>query len=266
MVRRGMVRLCAALCVLSLGALAGMAADEVRPARSRRGRTPAVHKEYKAVEVKDGGTIEGAVLFKDKAPAPEKINIVKDQSTCHVHPAERPRIAVNDEGQVKEAVVFLNLREGKPLPEKEKTARVDQKGCEFVPHVQVLHVGQPLEITNSDEVLHNIQASQSLRTVFNHIQPRKDMKQEEQFKGVGLVSFECQAHNWMKAWAYVLPHPYHAVTGEDGAFKLTDVPPGEHELHVWQEHLGEQVFEVKVEAGKTAKVEVELKASRSRRR
>src|SRR5690606_3633448 len=102
----------------------------------------------------------------------------KDQSTCHVHPAELPRIAVNEKGQVREAVVFLNIREGKPLPQDEKPARIDQKGCQFLPHVQVLHVGQPVQIINSDEVLHNIQASQSLRTVFNHVQPRKDMKQE----------------------------------------------------------------------------------------
>lgn len=255
--------------VLWVGAIAaatflpewGAAQDSSRSSsRSRRSRVPAVYRDYKAIEVKDGGTIEGLILYKGQAPPAEKIAIVKDQETCHVHPAQRERVVINDKGQVHQAVVFLNIREGKAVPKREKKPTIDQKGCAFEPHVQVIQTGEPFEIVNSDPVLHNIQASQSLRTVFNHVQARKGLLQEEKFKDPGPVSLQCQAHAWMKAWVYVLPHAYHAVTGEKGEFKITDVPPGEHELHVWQEHLGEQVVKVKVEPGKTSKIEFELKA------
>lgn len=35
-------------------------------------------------------------------------------------------------------------------------------------------------------------------------------------------------------------HPYHAVTDEDGAFLLTDVPPGSYDLIAWHPGLGYQ--------------------------
>jgi plastocyanin len=248
------------LSMVLVGALAAgaMAAEEIAPRRARRARVTPVYKEYKAIEVRDGGSIEGVVLYKAPPPAPEKIAIVKDQETCKTHPVERPLIEVNDKHQVRNAVVFLNIKAGKAPERKDDKSTIDQKGCEFTPHVQVVQLNQPVEIVNSDPVAHNIQATQSLRTLFNHLQPQQGMKQEEKFTQPGLVSLQCQAHTWMKAFRYVLPHPYHAVTGEDGSFKISDIPPGEYELHVWQEHVGEQMQKVKVEAGKPTKIEFEL--------
>lgn len=52
----------------------------------------------------------------------------------------------------------------------------------------------------------------------------------------GLVKLRCNAgHVWMNAEMLVVPHPYYAVTSEDGTFRLTDVPPGEYEVDVWHE-------------------------------
>jgi hypothetical protein len=42
----------------------------------------------------------------------------------------------------------------------------------------------------------------------------------------------------------ILPHPFHAITGEDGAFTIEGVPPGKYELAFWHEKLGEQTVEV----------------------
>jgi plastocyanin len=230
-----------------------------------RSKVPDVHERYKAVDVTDGGTIEGVILYKGDVPAAERIQIVKDHETCSKHDPTRPRIIVDDKGHVANAVVFLNVEEGKAPPEDEKTPVVDQKSCEFHPHVQVIRTGQTLEIVNNDPVLHNIEAKQNLKTLFNHSQPKQGMTQEEKIEHPGLVIIDCQAHPWMSGYVYVLPHAYHAVTGEDGKFKLTNVPHGEHELHVWQEHLGERVVKIKVEAGKTAELEYEVEAQTRRR-
>lgn len=247
--------------------MTAIAADDGSPARkSSRDRVPEVYKDYKAIEVKGGGSVEGVVLYKGDVPQPDKIAIVKDQEICKLHAPERPRISVNEKKQVENVVVFLNIKEGKASKAAESKIKVDQKSCDFSPHVQVVEVGQPVEIVNSDATLHNIQATQKMRTLFNHVQSNKGMLQKEKFSEVGLVSLNCQAHNWMQGWIYVLPHPYHAVTGADGGFKLTDVPPGEYELHVWQEHVGEQVTDIKVEAGKPTKVDYEMKPKSSRRR
>jgi hypothetical protein len=48
------------------------------------------------------------------------------------------------------------------------------------------------------------------------------------------------------------------VTGDNGSFRLADVPAGTYNLKVWHEGLGEKQVSVTVEAGKDAKVAVEL--------
>jgi hypothetical protein len=39
----------------------------------------------------------------------------------------------------------------------------------------------------------------------------------------------------MNAEMMVVPHPYYAVTDENGRFELTDVPPGDYEVVAWHE-------------------------------
>lgn len=43
-------------------------------------------------------------------------------------------------------------------------------------------------------------------------------------------SRRCDAHGWMLGWIYVVDNPYYALTGTDGKFSITDVPPGEYSL------------------------------------
>jgi hypothetical protein len=52
----------------------------------------------------------------------------------------------------------------------------------------------------------------------------------------GVVNLKCNGgHVWMNAEVMVVSHPYYTVTDESGAFKLTDVPPGEYEIVAWHE-------------------------------
>lgn len=46
------------------------------------------------------------------------------------------------------------------------------------------------------------------------------------------------AHGWMLGWIYVVDNPYYALTGADGKFSITDVPPGEYSLVAWQSFTG----------------------------
>ena len=42
----------------------------------------------------------------------------------------------------------------------------------------------------------------------------------------------------MNAEMFVVAHPYYAVTGDDGKFEFTDVPPGTYQIVAWHEGWG----------------------------
>ncbi|MCK6457241.1 MAG: carboxypeptidase regulatory-like domain-containing protein [Phycisphaerae bacterium] len=229
--------------------------------RSARRRTmPA----YTVAKVDNGGVIVGTVTYRGPTPAEQKLQIVKDHETCSKGPAVRPAIRLDDKSRVAEAVVFLaNITQGKDFPKRDKPPEINQHFCSFSPNVQVVYLKEPVEIVNSDPVAHNINASQRIYTLFNILQPSKDMRSTKTFDRPGLVELKCNVHDWMRGFVYVMPHPYYQVTGADGAFRLDDVPPGAYELGVWQEHLAEQYVPVEVKAGQTATAPIVLEPKSS---
>ena len=219
---------------------------------------PVLAAKYQEGEVSGGGTIQGKVVYH----GPVKTRTVlptKDKNVCGGIRKE-PLVVVGDGGAVKDSVVFLkDVAAGKPWPEA-STARpvLDQVKCRFEPHVQVARRGR-IDILNSDPVLHNTHGYYGKRTAFNVALPIQGGKVTKLLRSPGDVRVDCDAHGWMLAWIYVVDNPYFAQTGEDGAFSITDVPPGEYTLAVWQETLGLAEMPVSVAAGGTTDVPVELK-------
>lgn len=214
---------------------------------------------YKPVEVKESGTIMGTVRYTSAVPPPKKIQVVKDHETCDGRPKEEALIKVDAKGLLAEAVVYLSdIKEGKDWAKDAKTPLINQKMCTFEPHVQAVRASTPVDVLNSDPVAHNIQANQRVYTLFNVLQPQQNMRSAQKFEKPGVVDIKCNVHDWMHAYVHVFLHPYHQVTASDGAFKLDTVPTGKYELVVWQEHLGEQAFEVEVKAGATVNLDITL--------
>ncbi len=90
-------------------------------------------------------------------------------------------------------------------------------------------------------------------------QPGFMKKMNAKFDQPEIVKATCDAHAWMQGWIVVAEHPYYAVTGSDGSFKLTNVPAGSYKLRVWHETLGEVTKEVTTKPGEETKVSFELK-------
>jgi hypothetical protein len=59
----------------------------------------------------------------------------------------------------------------------------------------------------------------------------------------------------MSSYVHVLPHPFFAMTGEDGTFKIQGLPPGEYDISVLHEASSAQATPatatLKVGAGET---------------
>ncbi len=219
---------------------------------------PALAAKYQEGEVSGGGAIQGKVVYH----GPVKTRTVlptKDKNVCGGIRKE-PLVVVGEGGAVRDSVVFLkDVAAGKPWPETTQARPVlDQEKCRFEPHVQVARRGK-IDIVNSDPVLHNTHGYYGKRTAFNVALPIQGGKVTKLLRSPGEVRIDCDAHGWMLAWIYVVDNPYFAQTGEDGAFSITDVPPGEYTLAVWQETMGLVEMPVTVAADRTTEVPVELK-------
>ena len=142
--------------------------------------------------------------------------------------------------------------------------QIDQKMCRYHPHVQGMRVGQPLEILNSDPTLHNIHALPKNNSEFNNGQPIQGMKMTHTFdKPEVMVPFKCDVHGWMNAYVGVLPHPYFAVTKDDGKFELANLPPGTYTIEAWHEKLGTQTQQVTLGEKETKDVSFTFKPAAS---
>ena len=180
--------------------------------------------------------VSGRIVFEGTAPPPEQVEVKSDITTCG-NSKEVKKLVLGEGGGVVDAVITIIGTQGTVIP---KDGVLDQKSCEFVPHVQVLPVGSKLKITSSDSVLHNSHGfNEDGSTAFNIAVPIAGMELPTTIKQPGVVKLRCDAgHTWMSAYVVGVDHPYYAVTDENGNFAIENVPPGNYEIEVWHEWIG----------------------------
>ena len=185
--------------------------------------------------------------FEGAAPAADIIKADADPKCKLAHPTgiTPDQVIVNANGTLKN--VFVYAKEGVTGKfEAPKTpVTFDQHGCQYSPKVFGIQVGQPLEILNSDDTLHNAHALPTQSKEFNLGMPIKGMKLKKTFdKPEVMVKIKCEVHPWMGAWAGVLDHPFFGVTADDGSTVIKDLPAGEYTIEAWHEKYGTQTQKV----------------------
>jgi plastocyanin len=195
------------------------------------------------VDPTTAGTIAGTIRFDGTPPPAEAISMRTDPYCLRANPdATLQTVLVNDAGGL--ANVFVHVTgglEGLRFPVPAEPAVLDQRGCMYEPRVFGMQVGQTLEIRNSDDTLHNIHAQASVNREFNKGQARQGQRDTHVFSAREvLLPFKCDVHRWMNAWVGIVDHPFHAVTGPDGSFRLEGLPPGSYTIEAWHETLGTQ--------------------------
>lgn len=191
------------------------------------------------------GRIKGRVVFTGDAPSPRPVAMTKDPEVCGKTQHVTEDLVVASDGGLKNAYVSIGPVSGsKPFPGGKPA--LDQRGCWFHPHVLVVPAGGEVDILNSDGILHNIHTNSKLNPPVNMAQPKFKKVLTVTFAKPEAIGVSCDVHNWMKAWIVVAENAYHALTGDDGGFEITDVPPGAYTLTAWHETQGTRAQPVTV--------------------
>jgi hypothetical protein len=204
----------------------------------------------------------GRIRFEGTVPPPERIEMASDPSCQQAHPDgyERQRVKVSD-GGLAEVLVYVSSGIDGYYPPPGEPVVLAQKACTYSPHVVALQVGQGLRIENLDETLHNIHPRPSLNREFNVGQPRRGMSAVRVFDRPELmIPVRCDVHPWMSASVSVVPHPFFAVTAEDGSFRIPGLPAGSFEVEARHETLGPATARITLRDGETGRLELTLRS------
>src|SRR5580765_4213526 len=234
------------------------------PASSGAAAPAAAPAAPATVDTANAGTVTGKVTFAGTPPAPTPIKLSSDPYCQKANPGLATETeVVGKDGTVEN--VFVYVKDGlgnRTFPAPAEPVTLDQKGCHYTPHVMGIQVGQPLQIVNSDDTLHNVHGLPKANKEFNQGQPIQGMKMTHTFstKEV-MIPFKCDVHGWMNAWIGVLDHPFYAVTTADGTFSLKGLPPGTYTIEAWHEKLGTQTQTITVGPKETKDVAFTFKAA-----
>jgi len=211
---------------------------------------------YESGAVSDGGSISVAVKFKGTAPAPKKLEVSKDKEVCGKSAKTDPSLIVSGGNLVNAVVYITDIKKGKKMEPAKVT--LDQKECEYHPHVLAFPAGSTVEILNPDGILHNIHSYSQKNSPFNMAQPKFKKNLPVKIDKPEAINVKCDVHGWMSGWLFAAENPYFGVTDNSGVVKLGDVPPGSYTVEVWHETLGKTTQKVTVKAKEEAKVSVEM--------
>lgn len=208
------------------------------------------------VEVAGYGSVTGRVIVEGAVadlgpflPAGE----LKDPTVCIREQIPDQRVIVGPDGGLANVFVFLPR---KPAGTKDEAAAppaevvmFDQQTCTFKPHAVLLRAGQEMRVLNADPITHNTHTNPTKNASFNSaVRPgeREGIPLVYKRPEMSPVRVVCDFHPWMLAWHLPLDHPYGALTADDGAFAIADVPAGKHKFAVWHEghKLGDYTVEV----------------------
>lgn len=132
---------------------------------------------------------------------------------------------------VPEAVVYA-VPEGRELPPAKKTAVMDQRNREFIPHVLVVQSGTAVKFPNSDDVRHQVYSFSPAKT-FQLPLYKGTPANAIVFENAGVATLGCNIHDRMTAYIVVVDTPHFATSGRDGKVRLPNLAGGKYTVRVW---------------------------------
>jgi len=174
---------------------------------------------------------------------------------CARTPMKDDEVVVGPGGGLKNVVVRITQGADGHYEPPAIIASLDQSACMYRPRVQAILAGQMISIRNDDQTLHNVHGYKGASTLFNQAEiPGLPPIVRKLGNAGDVLKFKCDVHPWMTGYVVVSGNPFFAVTGDDGRFKITDVPPGKYTLTAWHERYGTKTTDITVAADKPTEV------------
>ncbi|ACY17546.1 carboxypeptidase regulatory-like domain-containing protein [Haliangium ochraceum] len=213
-------------------------------------------KRGKAPAAKATGTIVGHVLY--RGTPPPRPPLARDTDPVCAKTAMRSERVVVTDGKLRDALVRLPAGSAGTHAVPSEAVVVDQLACMYRPRVVGVMAGQSLVVRNSDPTYHNVRGTKHEHTEWNLGQPPKGpvITRERLGEPGEVVTLRCDVHPWMRGYAVVSDHPFFDVSGDDGSFRLENVPVGRYTVEAWHPELGLKKAELTVRAGAEARVDI----------
>ncbi len=240
--------------LLALSLLAGCSKKETTEQPASTSAAPAATP----IDPNTVAVVSGTVKFDGTAPKRAKIDMSQDTNCKGDNTVET---IVADGGKL--ANVFVYVKDGlgsRTFNTPATPVTIDQKGCQYHPHVLGLMAGQSIEIKNNDPTTHNIHPTPKDNREWNESQPPQAPPINKSFaREEIMLPVRCNQHPWMKMYINVVKSPFYAVTDKDGKYEIKGLPPGDYTLAFVHEKLGEQDQKVTLAPKDSKTVDVSFK-------
>jgi len=204
----------------------------------------------------DPGTVasaHGKITFHGQKPPRKVIAMDADQGCMNANHGKtvyQETVITGKGGGLANAFVYIKAGlEGKTFEPPKEPVKIAQHGCMFEPRAIGVLAGQMVDVANVDPVSHNFHAMPSNNRDWDQQQSPGAADMQHRFpRPEIMIPVKCNVHAWMRAYIGVMPHPYYAVTGPEGTWEFTNVPPGDYTVAVWHESLGEKTAQLHLDA------------------
>jgi|CXWL01.1.fsa_nt_gi plastocyanin len=206
------------------------------------------------------GLLTVQVFYRGAIPQPTDTIVTRDPDICGTTVSSQSVEVHSPSGGLKDAVVMIEgLHAPGKVPAQIPPMALLNSRCSFSPHVMAIQTGSALEIHNLDPVPHNTHITSGVRTFVNVAMVVNARAVGKKVSKSGLYLVQCDAHKFMRGYVMAFEHPYFSVTDGHGDARILNVPPGEHNISVWHERLGQLQAHVTVPSNGEAVVTFEFR-------
>jgi carboxypeptidase family protein len=208
------------------------------------------------------GTVSGKVTYTGTPEKQKPINMAKEPYCAkqHAKPVTFEAVVTGPSNALENVVVYVSSGANDEGQVPAQAVTFEQKGCQYIPHVVVMHTNQELKITNEDQATHNIHPQPKVNRESNNSQAPGAAPITEKYAREEFISVKCNVHPWMHGYFAVLKTNHYDVSKGGGDFKLPNLPPGKYTITAWHEEYGTQTADVTITGNETKNVNFTFKA------